>query len=259
MAESAPQYGLFSIIDKMKKARIGVFWLIFILSVVPSIISKLDIQFDFENLVDVINIILIILFFILDIVIEYFLVPQADGKRRDDFLDQSFGSKFSTNPSVGYFDTNELPFGLFKAASNLFENCFFTYNLIKYITVRKTIIPMIIAISIGVSAYFGFRQIPSFLSLLQVAFSITIFGELIKHFLLMTRLNTIQDCWIVLFSNSNFRNNPEEYKANIYRHWLQYETLHSRIQANITDKVFKKNNNRLTREWEQLKLRYNIN
>jgi hypothetical protein len=73
----------------------------------------------------------------LEIVVEYIIVPQADSKRRDDFIDNSFGSTFSTNASVGYFDTDEIRPGLYKAASNLFENCFFNYILVKAVIILE--------------------------------------------------------------------------------------------------------------------------
>ena len=259
MAQFAPQYNLMVIIDRIRSGIFWIFWLIFILSIVPAILSMLKIDLYLDDLFNTLNIICIAMFFVLDMLVEYILVPQADSKRRDDFIDNSFGSTFSTNPSIGYFDTNEIQQGLYKAASNLFENCFFTYSLVKVVTIRKTIVPTIVLISVAVFAYYGFKQVPFALSFLQALFSATLLGELVKHFVLMTRLHTIQDAWISLFQQSDFKSNVEKYKTSIYRYWLQYETLHSRIQSGIPDKVFKKLNTKLTQDWNNIKIRYRIN
>lgn len=259
MAQFAPQYNLFVIIDKIRSGIILIFWLIFLLSIIPAILKMLEVNLSIDDVINTLNIICIALYFILDIVVEYILVPEADSKRRDDFIDNSFGSTFSTNPSIGYFDTNELSQGLYKAATNLFENCFFTYTLVKAITIRKTIVPAVALLSVAVFSYYGFKQVPFALSLLQALFSAALLGELVKHFVLMIRLHTIHDAWITLFQHPDFKINVDKYRTYIYRYWLQYETLHSRIQAGIPDKIFEKLNSRLTQEWNNIKVRYNIN
>lgn len=258
MAQFAPQYNLFVIIDKIRLCILWIFWFIFILSIVPAVLKLLNVKLNFEDLINTLNIICIICFFVLDIVVENILIPQADSKRRDDFIDNSFGSSFSSNPSIGYFDTMGLQQGLFKAASNLFENCFFTYSLVKAVTIRKTLLPTVVLLSIAVFAYYGFKQVPFALTLLQALFSATVLGNLIKHFILMVRLHSIHDAWITLFQNQDIKSNTEKYRTLIYRYWLQYETLHSRIQAGIPDKIFNKLNPNLTKEWEEIKMRYNI-
>ena len=259
MAEFAPQYNLFEIIDNVRTGITYIFWIIFILSIIPAILKMLEIDLTMEDLLNTMNIICIALFFVLEIIVEYILVPQADNKRRDDFIDNSFGSAFSTTASEGYFDTDEMQPGLYKAATNLFENCFFSYSLVKANTVRKTIVPTLVLLSIMVFAYYGFKQVPFALSLLQALFSATLLGELVKHFILMIRLHAIHDTWITLFQNQDFKLNTDKYKTLIYRYWLQYETLHSRIQAGIPDSIFKKLNPKLTQEWNSIKIRYNIN
>lgn len=259
MAQYAPQYNLFTIIDKIRSGITAIFWIIFILSVAPILIKMLDLKIDLEDIINTVNIIAISLFFILEIIVEYILIPQADSKRRDDFIDNAFGSTFSPNPSVGYYDTDEVQKGLYKAACNLFENSFFSYNLVKAITIRKIILPAIVLLSVIVFAYYGFKQVPFALSLLQALFSATLLGDLIKHLILMARLHSIHDAWISLFQHQDLKSNTEKYRASIYRHWLQYEGLHSRIPAGIPDKVFKQHNPQLTQEWQDLKIRYNIN
>jgi hypothetical protein len=259
MAQYAPQYNLFTIIDKTRSGITVIFWIIFILSVAPLLIKMLDTKIDLEDIISTVNIIAISLFFVLEIIVEYILIPQADSKRRDDFIDNAFGSTFSPNPSVGYYDTDEVQKGLYKAACNLFENSFFTYSLAKVITIRRIILPSIVLLSVIVFAYYGFKQVPFALSLLQALFSATLLGDLIKHMILLIRLHTIHDAWISLFQNTDLKSNTGKYQAIIYRYWLQYEALHSRIPAGIPDKVFRQHDTELTKQWFNLKKRYNIN
>ena len=195
----------------------------------------------------------------LELLVEFILIPQAESKRRDDFIDNSFGSSFSTNPSIGYYDNEEIGKGLYRASVNLFENCFFTYSLVKSIITRKIIAPAVIMITVAVCAFYGFKQVPFALSLLQVLFSMNLLGELVKYCILLVRLHNIQDCWITLFQHDDFKQNVYKYATSIYRYWLQYEALHSRIQAGVPDSHFKKMNETLTKDWEGIKSRYKIN
>ena len=114
-------------------------------------------------------------------------------------------------------------------------------------------------LAMAIFAYYGFKEVPFTLSILQALFSANILGLLIKHLILLNRLSAIQDSWIGLFQIEEFKKEPFKYQANIYRYWLQYETLHSKINAGIPDSVFKKNNKFLTDEWETIKTKYNIN
>ncbi len=259
MAEFAPQYNLYKIIEKVKLISSACFWFIFLLSITPPLVYSIDARFKYDGIVNSLNIIFLLTYFVLEILSEYILVPQAESKRRDDFIDNSFNSKFSPNKSVGYYDNDEIEVGLYKAACNLFENCFFTYSLIKAITFKNIIQPAIILLTVIVFACIGFNKVPIALSFLQILFSANILGSLIKHFILLTRLNIIQDSWIEIFQHSDLKNEIKKYEANIYRYWLQYETLHSRIQSGVPEKVFNKLNPILTREWMELKKRYKIN
>ncbi|MBW7674773.1 hypothetical protein [Chryseobacterium chendengshani] len=258
MAEFAPQTELFKIINNLSSFGQFLFWIILGFSVSPLILNEFNLPESITDILNILNITGITAFFLIEILIDFILLPQADSKRRDDFIDNSFGSKFSPKNSVGYYDNDEIGKGLYKTSVNLFENCFFTFSLVKIITTRKIIIPILMVVFMSILAYYGFKKVPFALSILQALFSANILGLLIKHLILLNRLSTIQDSWIGLFQNEEFRNEPFKYQANIYRYWLQYETLHSKINAGIPDSIFKKNNALLTTEWETIKSKYNI-
>jgi hypothetical protein len=258
MAEFAPQTDLFKIINRLSSFGRVIFWLILIFSIAPLIFNEFCSTHKLIDVINIFNIIGIGLFFSIEILNDLIFIPQADSRRRDDFIDNSFGSKFSTKNSICYYDNDEVGKGLYKASVNLFENCFFTYSLIKITTVSKIVIPIIMLFIMTIIAFYGFREVPFALSILQALFSANILGLLIKHLILINRLSTIQDSWIQLFQNDDFKKYTFKYQAYVYRYWLQYETLHSKINAGIPDKVFSKNNPSLTMEWNNLKIKYKI-
>jgi len=258
MAEFAPQYNLFKIVNRLSSIGQFTFWLVLILSISPVLFKEFCDKYTLLHFINIVNIIGISIYFILDIINNYILKPQADSKRRDDFIDNSFGSLFSASSSVGYYDNDEINKGVYKVAVNLFENCFFSYSLVRAITTRKIIIPSIILLVMIIISYYGFSQVPFALTILQALFSANILGLLVKHLILINRLSTIQDSWVSLFQNEDIKEQPMKYQSSIFRYWLQYETLQSKINIGIPDTFFKKHNPVLTREWEELKTKFNI-
>jgi hypothetical protein len=259
MAQSAPQYPLWKIIGKIKVAIMTLFWVIFALSILPVFFKSYLDKVDGDDIINVLNIVCLSLFFILDTTVDFVLTPMADSTRRDDFIDNAFGSTFATHPSVGYYTNNSLSQGIYKAAVNLFENCFFTYSLTKSIIHKRIIATSLILLLVGACSWFGFRQVPFALSLLQVLFSAKLLGAVVKQCILLTRLDHILDNLISLFQQQDFRLNHIGHEARFYRLWLKYESLHSTIPAEIPDKTYQQLNPALSAEWENIKIRYNIN
>jgi hypothetical protein len=259
MAQYAPHYSLFKINDKIGLVLRVVFWLILSLSIVTGLFPEQLNSYGLNDGVNIINIVCIGLFFILEIVSEFIIMPQADSTRRDDFIDNSFDSRFSASSSQGYYDNDEVAKGLYKAAVNLFENCFFTYSLVKITFLRKILVPGITLLTIVIMAYYGFDRVPVTLTILQAFFSANIAGVLIKQLILIHRLGAIYDNWIALFQHTDLKSNTMHYASSVYRLWLQYEVLHSKIPSGVSTKMFEKHNTRLTTEWAgNMKPRYNI-
>ncbi|MFM2223800.1 MAG: hypothetical protein RJA07_2 [Bacteroidota bacterium] len=258
MAKFSPQYNPHKITATTRCFIEYAFYTVFILSILYEVVPFPKILEPLKDFIAVVNTISIFVFFGLEIIVEYFLYPQSEQRRRDDFIDNSFGSNFSIVNSIEYYDNEEIKKGLYKSASNLFENCFFTYSLSKVITVRRIILPVIILISVLVCAFYGFKNNSIAQPILQILFSANMLGLLIKHLIFLNRLNSILDFWVVLFQNPDFKVNSNKYEATIYRNWLTYETLLSRIQPNISQKVFDEMNPILTTEWNNMKITYNI-
>lgn len=258
MAKYTPQYDLFKITNKLSAIGQFNFWTILILSSAPLVCNDFCVKNNLLDSLNILNIIGISLFFCIELINEFILIPQADNKRRDDFIDNSFGSKFAANSSIGYYDNDEINNGLYKASVNLFENCFFTYSLIKTTTISKIVFPIIMVILTIVFAFYGFKQVPVALTVLQAIFSANILGQLFKHFILLNRLSSIQDTWILLFQRNDLKTDTQKYQTHIYKYWLQYETLNSKINAGVSDKIFIKHNPTLTEAWKNLKTKYNI-
>ncbi len=258
MADFTPHNYLFNKINTLTKISNFLFWTIFLLTILPLLIESVFDISKYIDLLNIINIILICFLFSLDIIIDYVLIPIANNKRIDDFIDNSLGSNFSKKNSINYYNNDKINFGLYKVAVNLFENCFFSKSLLGKSYINKMILPIIFIIVLLFSAYTGFKNNPFSLTILQTLLSVNILGNLIKYIILIIKLNSIEDNLVSLFQNKNFKANLMEYEPCIYRYWLQYETLISKINPDISTKIFEKSNAILTKEWEDIKIKNNI-
>ncbi len=262
MAKFTPQFSLYKMIAILNKAINTLFWTIFWLSVLPIVINTLTlphyIWLDwFIWLLGLINIIAIIVFFILEFIVEYVLKPDAENKRRNDFIDNSFNSKFEPNSSVEYYDNDELQYWFYKAATNLFENTFFTYSLTKLQTPKKIILTSLVFICLLVVVRYWLQKI-ALLPLLQILFSANVLWWLCKHLLLVNKLWVIYEDWRSVFQTIDSTLSEKKYRPSVMRNRLRYETLITKISVSTSNKLFNKYNGKLTKEWQAIKLYYNI-
>lgn len=258
MAEFTPHNDIFNKINILTKISSFLFWTIFILTFFPLLLESIVDISMYIDLLNIINIISICFLFSLDIIIEYVLIPIANNKRIDDFIDNSLGSNFSQKNSIGYYDNENTDYGLYKVAVNLFQNCFFTKSLLSKSYINKIVLPIIFIIILIFSTYTGFKNNPFTLTILQTLLSVNVLGNLIKYLILLIKLNSIVDNLNSLFQNNNFKANLIQYESHIYRYWLKYETLISKINPDISSNTFEKLNTPLTKEWDKIKLKLKI-
>ena len=157
-----------------------LFWLLILLNIVPEICKKVIWKnLDKEVMFFVINYLIIILFcasFIVSILVEYYLIPTAESRRRSDYFENSFHYNFQLDKSIDYFTNDKIVPGVYKMGVNLFQNLFFTTSVTKKM-IPKEITKSVIGLFSFVSmSFIGFRSDPILLTLFQALFSLNIIG-----------------------------------------------------------------------------------
>jgi len=259
MALIAPQYNDHKFINKLRLINTRIFYLIFGCSLLPIVIQYFPAVSRFATIVNIVNITSLIAYFALDFIIEYHLYPLAEDARKVDFIDNSWGTKNSLQNSVLYYDNDELKYGLYKMASNLFQNVFFSYNVSRAMRKSKYGLNIMFTIIILIIACYGFNNVPIAIPLLQVVFSSVILGDLLKHIVLINRLKQVLEKWQGLFQDEEFKDNPDKYRAQVYSIWLYYESTLARTQVSLSEAKFNELNQKLTHDWFEIKKKYLIN
>ena len=170
-------------------------------------------------------------------------------------MDDSVGSKYLEKPVAGYYSNDEIAYGSKKMIVNCCENCFFTYNIAKgmlsWIIVKNAFLTIVFIFI----AYFGFENNAIALPILQILLSTLFLTELIHHINFIVKLKTLLERFWNEFSE---KHEETQIFQNAILFLLDYETTLAYNKAPLSNKVYKKLRVKLTKEWEQIKQRYDI-
>lgn len=241
----------------LKKLRSYETVLLYANIIIPLILAaanKYNCEFLFSVL-EILNIVTLVSYAILYILTEIFIQPKTSGKRRKGFLDNSLGSKLLDSEVKGYYDNDELKVGPYKLLVNCFENCFFTKSIIQRMHVRVVCKNLILVLIMIIFSYYGYKDNMFTLPILQLFLSSAFIIELCYHFSFYAKLSQLYNNFIDIFSSHRTK---DEITQQAFLMVIEYETTLAYNKSNISDKIYNKINEQLTKEWEQIKTRYGI-
>ena len=180
----------------------------------------------------------------------------ALNERRKGFIDNSLGTKLLEKPVLNYYDNDSIEKGPYKMLVNCYENCFFTYNIIKVMLPKMAIKNTILFGLLLIFAYYGIKDNVVAIPFLQLFLSSLFLIELIYHIAFFFRLKNLCDKFKQIFSTPKSTKNKTIQDA-IYM-VLEYETTLAYNKSPNSNSVYKKLNNKLTEEWSCIKQNYDI-
>ena len=212
----------------------------------------------FKEIVDYSSYITIIAYYVADLVTEVFLYPATARLRRIGFIDNSLGTRYLAQESINYFSNDILKPSLYKMSVNCFENCFFTYNIAKKMTPTVVTKNVLFSTIFLTTAYIGLRGNNYALPILRILLSALFITELAHHLTFVSRLRILLEKFMTHFYNT-MKSKPErEYAHYPILMLLEYETTLAFNKAPLSDRIYFALNPKLSKEWEDLKLRYEI-
>lgn len=240
----------------------GLLWSTFICSIllhtfqIDCISHSLDSMKWIANLLNVLNYISIIGYSLLYIIVEIIMQPMAANERRKGFIDNSLGTKLLEKPVLNYYDNDSIEKGPYKMLVNCYENCFFTYKIIKAMLPKMIAKNAILFILLLLFAYYGIKDNIVAIPFLQLFLSSLFLIELIYHVLFFLRLKNLCDRFKQIFSFSKSTKNKTIQDA-VYM-VLEYETTLAYNKSPNSNSVYKKLKDKLTEEWSSIKEYYDI-
>lgn len=201
------------------------------------------------------NTVIIIIFALLKFAVNYIIFHTSFDKR-SDFVDNSFGTNYSSNKSNKYYNNDTIENGILRMGANSFESCFFTYNLAIKDLRNKWVINIILAIIILSLAVQGYNTVLNML--LQLTLPIHLISDAINHSVFCLRIKNILDSFCRLYNDLKDNDITSKKEPEIILTVLNYETTLSTFNLLISESLYEKHNPQLSEKWEKLKEQYNL-
>jgi len=225
-----------------------------VLSTIFIALNFLKFEFVDENVFFFINA-FIALIAVVYFVLEFFkeeMFQKAEIERKQDFIDNSLNTRLSLQNSSGYYSNDSIDPSVFKLGVNCFENTYFTYK------VSKKMLPVAVIKFLFVLVLFVFVALFSGNQLLLLMFQVPLPYVLLKDSYRTYRLNQnvceVLEKFQIIFSNDNSNSLNELIINNV----ISYEKVLSTYSILLNSKLFGKMNDDLSKEWKELKIKYNI-
>ncbi|MCE3294295.1 MAG: hypothetical protein K0R65_9 [Crocinitomicaceae bacterium] len=208
----------------------------------------------FDPLIDGLN--ALVTFFsvvyFLSSIAQTLLFPNAEFKRRKDFIDNSFNTNFSDTNSVDYFTNEEINHGVYKMGVNCYENAFHSKAVVRGMLPKEITITFIIFICILILSITVDKN--NFAMFLQIALPFTVILQTTKMLVLYFSVKGITD----EFKSSFVRGQYPKMEADLVHLVLKYEKALSWAGLVFSEKVWTKLKDQLATDWANNKTTLNI-
>ncbi len=228
-----------------------LFWLVAFFSAAPLFFFNMVPAYT-SDILNVAIIICVLLFFLNGLVLRLYLFPRAEDQRRKQLLSDSFGVLLSHEQTDGYYN-NDQKNPIKRLSASVMESSFFTYRLSKLMLVSMRVKTFLL---IGV--FFLATIVRSTeLEALSVAAQTLFGGEIVTKWV---RLEWLRSRSEMVFNNLNrlfvgkTSFNKPAGQSDAIDQFAFYETTKAAAATLISTNLFRKNNECLSQEWEQIRL-----
>lgn len=198
--------------------------------------------------------IVIILYFLLSLYNETILYPITTEKRRKGFIDNSLGSKYLEGEVKNYYSNDNLKKSPYKMLVNCYENCFFTLNIANKMYFSMILKNLFCFILMIIIMYIGIKDNIFLINIIQGIISMKIFVEFFHWITFRNKLNQLMEKFKDFFSTKNREKIIEKSIFFV----LEYEIALTSYKGSLDDKIYNKYKDSWTKEWEDIKKRYEI-
>ncbi|PJE47060.1 MAG: hypothetical protein CUR34_05905 [Sediminibacterium sp.] len=219
------------------------------------IIKYLDSLKELSEILSNTNTVTIVLFALLKFAVGYIIFHSSFAKR-SDFVDNSFGTNYSSNKSNKYYNNDTIENGILRMGTNSFESCYFTYNLAIKELKNKWIINLIVSVIMLSLAVQGYNTVLTML--LQLTLPIYIISDAVNHTIFCLRIKNILNSFCRLYNDLKEEEITQKKEPEIILTVLNYETTLSTFNLLINESLYTKHNPQLSEQWEKLKEQYKL-
>lgn len=198
-----------------------------------------------------------ITFFLIFELVAKILFSEAERTKREDLIDNSFGTAYSDVSSKGYYNNDELSFGIIKFALNTYESSFHTLHVLKAMLINSSIRLLLISIPFVLSIFANNGSTIVRL-LFEISIPLVLFFNvivLVIYFVRVREINTRFKSELLSISK-NDRN--ELTNGKLLNPIMDYYNTKAWANINLDSNEFEKLNESVSESWLERKEKLGI-
>lgn len=180
------------------------------------------------------------------------LFHTVEKRKRNDLIDNSFGTKYSDENTLGYYNNEEIKGGIKKLALNSYESSFHTENTLKLMILKNAIFLIGFSTLFLLSVFSKGGE-----DVIRLLFEISIPLTLISQFIILViyylNVAEINERFKIELTNIGNKELGDEDIPKLLILVMEYYNIKSWANTNLDSKIFKKNNNAISKKWENRK------
>lgn len=262
MAIPSPHLNNFDAAKKIEKYQNLILWTATILSLFGFVLNLETVQAGVQvqgwkeisdKFISVSGILvsaLAIIYSVLEFIVQGY-ISEGSKKKRNDLIDNSFGSNLNAIKSDGYFSNSQVPDGIYKLAVNCFENSYFTATIVSKMLWKRWLTAGALTIAILLAAFSG--SLNTLNTLIQLSITGVLLQQSIKLQWYYFKMNQIFQEFTNLFNSLKGVTDPEKRSPDILRNVLNYECTHAWGGVLNETAIYNQLNAELSQNWETMK------
>lgn len=194
------------------------------------------------------SIILTVLYIACVIVNEIFVGNAAEAERRKTFIKDSFNINITSKKTVKYYNNIEQP-SIIRMGLNCYESIFFTHKILKQMLPARAIRLLLLVVPYIVVVFILGNNTELVLCVTQTLFSAEVIISFIKLCYYYIKVGEIQEKLRGIFIITPTSHNREPLLVAVT---MEYECVKSYCKVALSSRIFNKNNEKWSHEWDKL-------
>lgn len=176
------------------------------------------------------------------------LFHNVEKLKRNDLIDNAFGTNYSDDNTTGYYNNDEIDNGIRKLALNAYESAFHTENILKLMIYKSLIILVVISIPFLLSIFSkGGSDVVRLLFEISIPLILTSdFAILLVYYLNVSSINERFKIEFTNLTNDKLKNSDI---PKLIIPVMEYYSIKAWANTNLDSKIFNKNNEKISRNW----------
>ncbi len=191
-------------------------------------------------------------FYLLINILAKILFHTVEKRKRNDLIDNSFGTKYSNENTEGYYNNSETQVGIKKLALNSYESSFHTENTLKYMLYKNLVYLVIFSVPFLLSI-FSKNGSEIVRLLFEISIPLTLFSQLLIMLIYYQNVLGINERFKIELTNIGDKEMGQDDIAKLLIPVMEYYSIKAWANINLDSKIFMKYNNSISDKWTKRK------